>query len=608
VVAKTKKLFGNDEGRKLIARVLRENGRRYMPRYALAFGLMAVVSGLTGASAWIIKNIVNDVFISQNSALIWGIAAGVLVIYSGRGIADYAQTTVMNAISRDIVADHQNRIYRHLLAQDMRFFNTASIGELVMYFSNGAHAVANLMHLLITSLGRDLLSLISLTAVMVAMDPILSMIAFLVAPGALWGITSIRRRIRNIGRQEHAGMAIIIGRLKDSMIGIRVVKSFGLEQRMGDEMTGNVNVTAQRMMKINNLSARSGPIMETLVGVALGLTILYAGFGVAEGSRDAGSLLAFLTALLFTYAPAKNLARLTLNLETTLVGVGVMYKFLDRTPLYLDKPDAKPLIVGTGEIEIDGVSFTYGEASNALNDISVRFPAGKVSALVGGSGAGKSTIFALIERFYDPQSGRILIDGQNILDVTAQSLRSNIALVNQDSFLFEGSVEDNIRAGMADATEDQVVAAAKAANAHEFIVEHPEGYKRSVGEGGANLSGGQRQRVTIARAMLRDAPILLLDEATSALDAVSEARVRDALDRLMKGRTTIVIAHRLATVRKADIIHVMDNGRLVESGTHGELMKLSGTYAHLSSLQFTAEAEEEPQKKKRKAKLTTVGE
>lgn len=607
MLEKLKKFLGNDQGRVLIARVLRENGRKYLPRYIFAFCLMAMVSALTGASAWITKNIVNDVFIGQNTALIWAIAIGVLLIYAGRGLADYGQAVIMNRISREIVADHQKRIYRHLLAQDMRFFGSASIGDLVMYFSNGANAVASLMNLLMTSLGKDLMSLISLTIVMVAMDPILSIFALLIAPGAIWGVTSLKQRIRNIGHHEHAGMARIIARLKDSMIGIRVVKSFGLEERMGTEMTQNIDATARHMMKIGNLSARSGPIMEALVGFALASTIIYAGYGIAGGSRDAGSLLAFLTALLFTYAPAKSLARLNLNLEMTLIGVGAMYRFLDRAPLYQDAPDARPIRIGKGEIELKNVSFAYGGAGNALNSISVRFPAGKVSALVGSSGAGKSTIFALIERFYDPKSGAILIDGQDIRSVTTESLRRSIAFVNQDAFLFEGTIEDNIRAGRPEASDEEVAAAATAANAHEFIIEHPEGYKRLVGEGGGNLSGGQRQRITIARAMLRDAPILLLDEATSALDAVSEAKVRDALDRLMKGRTTIVIAHRLATVRKADVIHVMDNGRLVESGTHDELMKAGGTYAHLSSLQFTAEPAVALPKPKRKGKLTAVG-
>ncbi len=400
-------------------------------------------------------------------------------------------------------------------------------------------------------------------------------------------------------------MAQIIGRLKDSILGIRVVKSFGLEPQLRAEMAQGIDVAGWHGLKIANLSARSGPIMEGLVGVALAATIVYAGYGIAGGQRDAGSLLAFLVALLMTYAPAKNLARLNLNLEMTLVGVGAMYAFMDKQPRLQDAPDAGPLVATKGAVELKDVSFAYG-AHNALTGMSVRFPAGKVSALVGGSGAGKSTIFALIERFYDPQDGHVLIDGQDISTVTTASLREHIALVTQDAFLFEGTIRENILSGRPGATEEELVAAAQAANAHEFIMEHEKGYERTVGEGGGNLSGGQRQRITIARAMLRNAPILLLDEATSALDAVSEVKVRDALDKLMRGRTTIVIAHRLSTVRKADIIHVIERGCLVESGTHDSLVALNGTYAHLSSLQLSADPVTTPKAKRKK--LATAAE
>lgn len=572
---------------KLIRRVLKENGRKYLPRYMLALGLMAIVSTLTGASAWIMKSIFNDVLVARDAALIIALAAGVFIIYAGRGLADYGQTVVMNGVGRTIVAEQQKRIIKHLLAQDMRFYNTASVGNVIVLLQQGADSIRSLMNLLLTSLGKDLLSLISLGTVMVLMDPVLSAIAFVITPAALLSLGSIKRRIRELGKLEWKGVAQVFSSVKEVMIGIRVVKSFGLEPRIRDEISGVINSAAQRGMKIGNLNARSGPIMEALVGLAMAAIILYAGYGIAGGARDAGSLLAFLAALLLTYAPAKNLARLNLNIETTLQRVDFYYKFLDAPILLQDAPDAKPLVAGNGDVEFRNVSFSYGGATAAVTDLSVQFPAGKMSALVGGSGAGKSTIFSLIERFYEPNSGSILIDGQDISKVTTASLRENIAFVTQDAFLFEGTIYDNIRAGRWDATQEEVHAAAKAANAHEFIVAHPQGYKRAAGEGGANLSGGQKQRIAIARAMLRNAPILLLDEATSALDAASEVKVREALNELMKGRTVIVIAHRLSTVRQADVIHVMEAGRLIESGTHEELMKLRGTYAELSALQLT---------------------
>ncbi|BCJ91856.1 ABC transporter ATP-binding protein [Terrihabitans soli] len=574
---------------KLIHRVLRENSRKYLPRYLLAFGMMAVVSGLTGASAWIMKSIFNDVLVARDATLILALALGVFIIYAGRGLADYGQTVVMNSVGRTMVSEQQQRILTHLLAQDMRFYNTASVGHVIVILTQGAESIRSIMNLILTSLGKDTLSLISLGTVMVLMDPILSAIAFVVTPAALLSLGSIKKRIRSLGKLEFQGVAHVFSGVKEAMIGIRVVKSFGLEPRILGELNGVIDRAAKQGMKIGNLSARSGPIMEALVGVAMAAIIMYAGYGIAGGARDAGSLLAFLAALLLTYAPAKNLARLHLSIETTLIGVEMFYAFIDSPAGLQDVPDAKPLAIGRGDVELRNVSFSYGDAAAALIDTSIHFPAGKMSALVGGSGAGKSTIFSLIERFYAPQSGSVVIDGQDISKVTTASLRDNIAFVTQDSFLFEGSIYDNIRSGRWEATEDDIIAAAKAANAHEFIIAHPEGYQRVAGEGGANLSGGQKQRIAIARAMLRNAPILLLDEATSALDAASEVKVRDALNELMKGRTTIVIAHRLSTVRQADIIHVMEAGRLIESGTHEQLVKQRGIYAELSALQLTAD-------------------
>jgi ATP-binding cassette subfamily B protein len=590
---------------KLIRRVLKENGRRYLPRYALALGLMSVVAGMTGASAWIMKGIFNDVLVGRDATLIAGLAISVFIIYAGRGLADYGQTVVMNGIGRTIVAEQQRKIFSHLLAQDMRFFNTASVGNVIVILTQGADSVRNIMNLLLTSLGKDLLSVISLGTVMVMMDPVLSAIAFVVTPVALLSLGSIKKRIRALGKLEFKGVAQIFSAVKEVMLGIRVVKSFGLEPRLQEEVNNVIDTAARQGMKIANLSARSGPVMEALVGVAMAAIIIYAGYGIG-GERDAGSLLAFLAALLLTYAPAKNLARFHLNLETTLIGVEVLYQFVDRPLQYQDVADAKPLAVDKGDVELRNVTFTYGGADAALDNMSIHFPAGKLSALVGGSGAGKSTIFSLLERFYEPQSGAILIDGQDTSKVTTSSLRSHIAFVTQDAFLFEGSIRDNIKAGRWDATEDEMIAAATAANAHEFIVAHPQGYARAAGEGGANLSGGQKQRIAIARAMLRDAPILLLDEATSALDAASEVKVRDALNVLMKGRTTIVIAHRLSTVRRADVIHVMEAGRLVESGTHDQLMKLRGAYAELSALQLSPDPDPVVRKKPAKVKAAAA--
>ncbi len=582
------KPLSRSDGLALLVRVFKENAPRYWPRYAAALVLMGLVAAATGASAWIMKSVINDVFIARDQAMIQMVALGVFVIFFVRGFADYGQVVIMNSIGRRIIGDHQKRLYIHLLDQGMEFFNSASLGQVVARVTHSAAGIRQVLDLVIRSLGKDALSLIALGTVMVMQDPILSLFALVVAPIVIISLRVLARRIRSIGQAEFSGMALIISGLKDSVLGIRVVKAFGLEERLIRDMGVAIDNTARRSMKISNLAARSSPLMETIVGIVLAGVIFYAGSGVANSERDAGSLFAFLMALLLAYEPAKRLARLHLSLETALIGVRILYAFIDRPIKLLDKPDASPLVITRGEVELRNVTFSYGKGA-ALTDMSVTFPAGRLSALVGGSGAGKSTIFSLIERFYDPQKGAVLIDGQDLRDVTSASLRAHIAYVTQEAFLFEGTIGENILAGRPDAEPDDVIAAAKAANAHDFIMEFPDGYDRVVGEGGANLSGGQRQRIAIARAMLRDAPILLLDEATSALDAQSEATVKEALDALMKDRTTIVIAHRLSTVRNADIIHVIEEGRLVESGTHDELVTAGGVYANLSALQLAGD-------------------
>ncbi|MFC5067226.1 ABC transporter ATP-binding protein [Flaviflagellibacter deserti] len=579
----------------LLKRLLREEGRQYAPRYVLALALMGVVAAATGASAWIIQSVVNDIFINKNAAMIWVVATSVLAIYLAKGVADYYRAKVMNRIGTDIISSQQKRLYAHLLDQGMDYFNSASIGDVVTRVSGNALAIRRALDLIVTSFGKDFLSLVSLVTVMVIQDPWLSLVSLVIMPAAVLGVTSLVKRTRKIAGQEYQTQSRIVDTLKETILGITVVKSFGMEPRMRVDMNSAIDRSAWQSLKIANLGARTSPLMESLAGVAVAVIVIYGGYGVIHLGRDAGSLFSFLAALLLAYEPAKRLAKLQVQMESTLVGVSMMYDFLDTPSTLVDHPQAAPLHLVQGQVAFDAVGFHYGNTP-ALRNLSLVFPAGRVSALVGASGAGKSTIFSLIERFHDPSSGQVLIDGQDLRGVTLQSLRASIAYVTQDPFLFDGTIRDNILAGRPGATEREMIAAAEAANAHDFIVGFPDGYDHPVGEGGGNLSGGQRQRVAIARAMLRDAPILLLDEATSALDAESEAKVKSALDRLMSGRTTIVIAHRLSTVRNADVIHVLDRGRLVESGTHDQLVAHNGVYARLAALQFATQPARRPRR------------
>lgn len=368
-------------------------------------------------------------------------------------------------------------------------------------------------------------------------------------------------------------------------MGIRVVKAFNLEDQMREEMGTSINGLRKLSNRVAQLNAMTSPLMETLGGFAVSLVIMYGGWNVIFRDTDPGAFFAFITALLMAYEPAKRLARLNVQLQTSLVMTTSLYELLDQPITVEETPDAVKLSVTDGDVLLKNVSFAY-ERIPALDGLTLRAKPKSVTALVGPSGAGKTTIFGLIERFYDPQVGAVLIDGQNIHDVTFESLRSNIALVTQDTFLFDGTVGQNIAYGKPGASEEEIIEAAKNANAHDFIMELPNGYDTPVGSGGTRLSGGQRQRIAIARAMLRDARILLLDEPTSALDAQSEHKVQEALNRLMKNRTTIVIAHRLSTIRSADCIYVMDKGKVVQSGTHEELITEGGLYANLHALQF----------------------
>ena len=574
----------------LIRRLIAENAREHLPGYALTVVFMALIAGSTAASAWIMRDVINEVFINRDKAMITLISVAVMGIFAVKGFATFGQQVLMSRIGNAIVARIQNRLFQVITRQDMAFFDHTPLGDLTTRLAHNSQAARGVIDMVILSLGRDVLSVIGLVSVMVLQDPALSVVALLIMPPAVFGVSLLVRRVRKHARSQFVSTTRIVSAMQETTIGIRVVKAFRVEERMRQEMGKAIRDVEHRSNRIASLTARTSPLMETLGGFAVAMVIFYGGYSVVERGQDPGAFFAFITALLLAYEPVKRLARLQVNLNTSLVGVRLMYEMLDRPPSYADRQGSAELAVPKGEVRFEGVAFSYGEAP-ALNGLSFTAEAGKVTALVGGSGAGKSTTFSLIERFYDVSSGRVLIDGQDIRDVTLASLRDHIALVTQDTFLFDLSIRDNIALGRPGASDGDIIRAAMDANAHEFIEAQAQGYDTMVGEGGGRLSGGQRQRIAIARAMLRNAPILLLDEATSALDAESEAKVQGALKRLMQGRTTLVIAHRLATVRDADRILVFDRGQVVEAGTHDELVARDGLYRRLADLQFRDAAE-----------------
>jgi ATP-binding cassette subfamily B protein len=578
----------------LIRRLLTEQGLVHWRKYAVAFVLMAVAAGCTAFSAYLIGDVINQAYVNRSLPGIITIGIITVVLFAFKGLATYGHSVMLSRIGNRIVADNQRAVFSKLLSEGLSFFSDRHSTEFVARLSTGAAAATQVINLLITSVGRDLLSLVGLIIVMVVQDPLMSFFSFVVAPPAFLILRKLVRRIYSIARTQFHGGTRIIETLQETLQGIRIVKAFTLEDIMRERFDRNVSAVEYEANKMARVSNRASPLMETLGGCAIAMAVTYGGYRVIETGATPGQFFSFITAFLLAYEPAKRLARLNIELNSALVGVRILFEVIDSPPsepLDTNKPD---LQVKTARLTFDDVYFVYRSDEPVLRGISFTAEPGKLTALVGPSGGGKSTVFNLILRFYDAKLGRVIIDEQDVTQVSRRSLRQHIAYVGQDVFLFRGTVRENIEFGKPGASEDEIVAAAKAAYAHDFIMSFPHGYDTPVGEHGLQLSGGQRQRVAIARALIRNAPIILLDEATAALDSESELQVREAMEHLCKGRTTLAIAHRLHTVSHADCIYVVEDGRVVESGRHDELLHAGGRYASFYRLQLKEQEGRDP--------------
>lgn len=578
----------------LIRRLLTEQGLVHWRKYAVAFVLMAVAAGCTAFSAYLIGDVINQAYVNRSLRGIITIGVITVVLFAFKGFATYGHSVMLSRIGNRIVADNQRAVFSKLLSEGLSFFSDRHSTEFVARLSTGAAAATQVINLLITSVGRDLLSLIGLTIVMVVQDPLMSFISFVVAPPAFLILRKLVRRIYSIARTQFHGGTRIIETLQETLQGIRIVKAFTLEDIMRERFDRNVSAVEYEANKMARVSNRASPLMETLGGCAIAMAVTYGGYRVIETGATPGQFFSFIAAFLLAYEPAKRLARLNIELNSALVGVRILFEVIDSPPsepLDTNKPD---LQIKTARLTFDDVYFVYRSDEPVLRGISFTAEPGKLTALVGPSGGGKSTIFNLILRFYDAKLGKVIIDEQDVTQVSRRSLRQHIAYVGQDVFLFRGTVRENIEFGKPGASEDEIVAAAKAAYAHDFIMSFPHGYDTPVGEHGLQLSGGQRQRVAIARALIRNAPIILLDEATAALDSESELQVREAMEHLCRGRTTLAIAHRLHTVSHADCIYVVEDGRVAESGRHDELLHAGGRYASFCRLQLKEQESRDP--------------
>jgi ATP-binding cassette subfamily B protein len=570
----------------VLKRIISENGRDHVRGYVFAISCLIVVALSTAFTAWVMESVVNEAFANKRADIVWLICGSILAAFVLRGFATYGQAVALSKISNNIVARYQRRLYSHLMTLSVGFFSEARSSHLAAQISQNIAGIRDVMNLTVTSTARDLLTLVSLIGVMVSKDWVLSLIVFAVAPPLLYALRYVSRRLRLATRESVEINSRVLGAMQETVQGISVVKAFTMEQQLEDKVNRIIETAERRSNRIARLSERTSPLTETFAGFAISSVLAYAAFRSIYANVPPGAFFSFVTALLMAYDPARRLAKLQVQMDRAVVNAQMIYALLDLQPAQREKPGAPELAITEARVELRDVVFSYAAGAPILRGVNLIAEGGKTTALVGPSGAGKSTIINLIPRFYDPAEGQILIDGQNIADVTKSSLRRQLAYVSQQPYLFEGSIRDNIRYGRADATDLEVEEAAKLAHAHDFIIAQPEGYDTTVGENGVTLSGGQRQRLSIARALVRNAPILLLDEATSALDNESEAAVQKALDTAMRGRTVIVIAHRLSTVVNADKIVVMQDGRVVEEGPHEELARREqGLYARLNNLQ-----------------------
>ena len=559
---------------------------------AAAVAFMAVVAATTGAYPLLIK-FAYDLYEAGDLRVIWLMPIVILLITGIKGGAFYLQTLLMNKVVMRVVAALQKAMFGKMLRADLAWLGRHPVGTLVSRFTADTQYIANALSTAAVALIRDALTILALVGSMIYLDWLLSIIVLLIYPIAAIPIMEVGKRLRRVAKSAQMQVGDMTSLLNESLGGARMVRAYRLEPYEQRRADGTFEAMYRLRMRAVEHRARLDPTLEVLGGLAVGGVIAFGGYRVTTGAGSVGDFTGFVSALLIAAQPIRSFGTLNAVLQEGLAGAQRVFEMLDERPAVVDRPEAKPLQVADGAVALEGVEFAYEPGANALHDCSIRVGGGRTVALVGRSGAGKSTVFNLIPRFYDAGAGRVTIDGQDVRDVTLDSLRGAIGLVSQDIVLFNDTVRANIAMGRPDASDDEIRAAAEAAAAHDFIARMPEGYETLVGDRGQKLSGGERQRIALARAILKDAPILLLDEATSALDAESEQAVQQALARLSHGRTTLVIAHRLATVRNADLIYVLEAGRVVEQGTHEALLAADGQYAKLCRLQFREEAEEE---------------
>lgn len=591
---------GEDEGRikwSLYGRVWREIGRPYVKWLVMGIIFTLLAAGAEGYTITLVQQVVDKAFVGKSMEAITFIGLQIILAFGLKGVFTYAKALIVAKGGLIAHASLQNKIFRHMTHMNLARFYGDGIGKNLNYFGVQSGAVLSLVTTTVLKLIQNVATLVMTVALMFWYAPQMCVVLLFLAPTIMVPMAVIMRKRRKLSRKSFKIANNVSQCLNQALQGMKTIQAFAGEEREAKRFAHNVNTSVINSYKSTQANALRSPLMEFMISIGLCIAMIMGAHFIATGQITTGDFTAFLLALTAAYKPAKSITGTGDTVQHGLLAAEILFEFLDSKPDIVDAPNAEVLKAGKISVGFDDVSFEYVQGEPVLQNISLHVPAGKVCALVGPSGGGKTTMFNLLQRFYEPQFGKITLNKKDLRKYTIKSLRENIAEVSQSVFLFNMSIADNIKYGNPDATAEQVIAAARAANAHDFIMDFPDGYDTNVGEGGALLSGGQRQRIAIARAILKDAPLLLLDEATSALDTQSEKLIQSALADLMRGRTTFVIAHRLSTILDADMICVIKDGKIVEMGTDAELRNAGGEYQKLRDIQFSVKGGDKKEKK-----------
>jgi len=570
----------------LAKRVFKEYVFPYKFRFFTSILLMFIVAGTTAFHAYLVKPALDEVFVKKNTAVLVIIPVIIMLITIIKALATYFQMLIMSYINIYITSDLRKNLYSHFIYSDISTLNKSSSGEMISKIMMDIGRITGGINVAVNGFFKQLVTLLALVGVMFYQSLELALIAFIGFPLAVYPVYKIGKKLRNLSFGDQAMAQKFLSQMSDSLQYSKLVKSYNCEKFETSRMNNIIDGINKLGKKIARLSLISSPFVEMLGGIGIAAVIWYGGFQVLNGTTTPGAFFSFFTAMMMAYKPLKSVSGMNSGIQLGLGGTERYFKTIDQKPTIKDSPKALKLEQAQGNIKFSKVHFNYIKDRTALNGVDLTIDKGQIVALVGPSGGGKSTLMSMVLRFYDPKQGKITLDGHDIKDLTISSLRKSMSVVNQEVMLFDDTILENIRYGKQNASEEQIIAAAKMAEADEFIKNLPEQYNSQIGQNGIMLSGGQRQRIAIARAILYNSPILLLDEATSALDPISESLVKNALTKLMKGKTTIVIAHRLSTIMHADKICVVMDGKIVEEGKHQELLAKNGEYANLYNKQF----------------------